>query len=106
MKQKDNKKLLFEMMEKVNPEFKMDEINQQPVQAQSGDVANLQKAVNANPTIEYANSRIDTPQELQDAFGTWISRTGYSLQNKPVRPISISMVQTLVKNAMVKLGYK
>jgi hypothetical protein len=81
-------------------------IAQQPVQAKSGDVANLQKAVNANSTIQYADSRIDTPQELQDAFGTWISRTGYGLNNKPARPISISQVQTLVRNAMQKLGYK
>jgi hypothetical protein len=85
---------------------KLQEIAPQPVQPGSGDVANLQKTVNANPTIQYADSRIDTPQELQDAFGTWISRTGYSLSRKPVRPISISQVQSLVKNAMTKLGYK
>lgn len=103
---KENKKMLFEMMEKVNPDFKMDEVGQQPVQAQSGDAANLQKAVNATSTVRYADSRIDTPQELEAAFGDWISRTGYSLSNKPVRPISISTVQTLVRNAMLKLGYK
>jgi hypothetical protein len=106
MAKKDTKQLLFENMEKLNPDFKVNEVAPQPVQAASGDVANLQKAVNANPTIQYADSRIDTPQELEAAFGTWISRTGYGLQNKPVRPISISQVQTLVKNAMQKLGYK
>jgi hypothetical protein len=79
---------------------------QQPVQAQSGDVANLQKVVNANTTIQYADSRIDTPQELQDAFGTWLSRTGYGLSRKPVRALSISQMQTYVRNAMTKLGYK
>ena len=116
----NNKKRLFEVMEKINPDFKIlnenisitadniqeQDLVQQPVQTQTGDVANLQKAVNANTTIQYADSRIDTPQELQDAFGTWIGRTGYALNNKPVRPISISQVQTLVKNAMTKLGYK
>jgi hypothetical protein len=106
-----NKQRLFEMMERLNPEFKNEEITPQPIPqgnqvTASGDVANLQKAVNATSTVQYADSRIDTPQELQDAFGNWISRTGYSLNNKPIRPISISMVQTLVKNAMQKLGYK
>lgn len=72
----------------------------------TGDVANLQKAVSSTSTVQYADSRIDTPQELEAAFGDWISRTGYSLNNKPIRPISISQVQTLVKNAMTKLGYK
>jgi hypothetical protein len=56
--------------------------------------------------VQYADSRIDTPQELQDAFGAWISRTGYGLNQKPIKPISISMVQSLVRNAMEKLGYK
>jgi hypothetical protein len=106
-----NKQRLFEMMEKLNPEFKNEDITPQPIPqgnqvTASGDVANLQKAVNATSTVQYADSRIDTPQELQDAFANWISRTGYSLNNKPIRPISISMVQTLVKNAMQKLGYK
>ena len=94
-------------MKKVNPDFKLNEIiASQPLQTATGDVANLQKAVNTTSTVQYADSRIDTPQELQDAFGNWISRTGYGLNNKPVRPITISTVQSLVKNAMLKLGYK
>ena len=106
MIKKNAKQMLFENMGKLNPDFKVNEINDQPVQAQSGDVANLQKAVNANSTIQYADSRIDTPQELEDAFGTWLSRTGYSLNAKPNRPLSISLMQTYVRNAMEKLGYK
>jgi hypothetical protein len=105
---KDSKKLLFEMMEKVNPDFKMNEV-MPPTQLQgnqTGDVANLRNAANKAPTMQYADSRIDTPDELQAAFGDWISRTGYSLNIKPIRPISISQVQTLVTNAMIKLGYK
>jgi len=105
---KNNKQRLLEVMERLNPEFRINEQQPQqtPVQAQSGDVANLEKAVNSSSTVQYADSRIDTPQELQDAFGAWISRTGYGLNQKPIKPISISMVQSLVRNAMEKLGYK
>jgi hypothetical protein len=108
MANKDTKQRLFENMEKLNPDFKVNEVlpGQQPVQAVAGDVANLQNAANKSATMQYADSRIDTPQELQDAFGDWLSRTGYGLSKKPIRPISISMVQTLVRNAMQKLGYK
>jgi len=101
-----NKQRLFEVMGKVNPDFKVNEIVDQPVQAQNGDVATLQKVVNANPAIQYADSRINTPQELEDAFGTWLSRTGYGLQKKVRRPLSIPQMLSYVRNAMEKLGYK
>jgi len=107
MKKVDAKQKLFENMGKLNPEFKqVNEIAPQPVQAASGAVANLQKAVNNNPTIQYADSRIVTPQQLEAAFGTWLSRTGYGLNIKPNRPLTISQMQTYVRNAMEKLGYQ
>ena len=106
-----NKQRLFEVMERLNPEFKVSEvIAPQPAQTATapatGDVANLQKAANNSPTIQYADSKIDTPQELQAAFGDWLSRTGYGKSQKVPRNITISQVQTLVKNAMIALGYK
>jgi hypothetical protein len=47
---KNNKQRLLEVMERLNPEFRINEQQPQqtPVQAQSGDVANLEKAVNSS----------------------------------------------------------
>jgi hypothetical protein len=82
---------------------KLQEIAPQPLQATSNDVANLQKATQKSPTVQYANSRIDTPQEFEQGFMQWFSTTGFNPQKKP---LSISQAQTSVKNAMIKLGYK
>jgi hypothetical protein len=105
---KDGKKLLFEMMEKVNPDFKyksmlsdirqVDEIAPNQI---APDAAAAQKAT--TPYGQRANSRIDTPQEFQDGFMGWLSTTGFDPQKKP---LSISQAQTLVRNAMIKLGFK
>jgi len=94
------------MMEKINPDFKMNEITNMPVRAKSGAVQNLQKAVNDNPTIQYADSRIVSPEQLEAAFGTWLSRTGFGANADPRRPLTISQMQTHVRNAMEKLGYR
>lgn len=133
MKKSNTKQNLFEMMEKVNPDFKtalneedscwkgykqygMKEKNgkevpncvpvneQQPIEPKvSPDVAYLQKATDKSVSVKYAASRIDTPQEFQDGFQEWLSTTGFNPQKKP---LSISQAQTLVRNAMIKLGYK
>ena len=96
----NSKKLLFENMEKLNPNFKLQEIAQQPI---AGDIANLQKVTQNSPGIQTANSRIDTPQEFEQGFTMWMSTTGFNPQKKP---LTISQAQTSVKNAMMKLGYK
>jgi hypothetical protein len=94
MKKTETKQKLFEMMERINPEFKqVDEI--------SSDAALAQKAT--TPLAQRANSRIDTPQEFQDAFQVWLGTTGFNPQKKP---ISIGQAQTLVRNAMINLGFK
>lgn len=81
-------------MGKLNPEFKQ-------VTEVAPDVALAQKATTS--TIQTANARIDTPQEFQDGFQAWLGTTGFNPQK---RPLSISQAQTLVKNAMLNLGFK
>lgn len=95
MKTINTKQVLFENMEKLNPDFKVNEIGA------SLDVLNAQKAT--TPTMQRANFRIDTPQEFQDGFTAWLGTTGFDPQK---RPLSISQAQTLVKNAMISLGFK
>jgi len=106
----DNKQRLFEVMEKLNPEFKVNEIlTPQPTPAQAGartvssDVTNLQKISQKSPAMQTANLRIDTPQEFEDGFTIWFTTTGFNPQKKP---LSISQAQTSVRRAMEKLGYK
>jgi hypothetical protein len=84
---------------KPKSQSNLQEIAPQP----SSDVANLQKATQNSPTVQYANSRIDTPQEFEQGFLQWFSTTGFNPQKKP---LNISQAQTMVKNAMMKLGYK
>jgi len=99
-----NKQRLFEVMGKVNPDF--NKLNEAILQQQKGvpiDVANQQKAMKTSPAMQYANSRIDTPQEFQEGFQTWFSTTGF---NPKTRPLSISQAQTLIRNAMTQMGYK
>jgi len=95
-----NKQRLFEVMGKVNPDFKLNEITAEPV---ATDIARQQAALKTSPAIQYANSRIDTPQEFEEGFQTWLMTTGF---DPTTRPISISLAQSLVRNAMVTLGFK
>ena len=91
---RNGRKLLFEMMEKVNPEFRqVDEI--------SADAATTQKAM--TPLNQRTNSRIDNPQDFKDWFQIQFSTTGFDPKE---RPISIGQVQGLVRDAMIALGYK
>ena len=102
MKKNGNKERLFEMMKKINPNFseQYDGSANKPIPA---DVAYLQKATDRSASVKYAASRIDTPQEFQDSFQEWLSSTGFNPQKKP---LSIAQAQTLVRNAMLKLGYR
>lgn len=99
------KQRLFEVMGKVNPEFK----NSNEAQAQatveplSTDVTNLQKAIKTSSSVRFADSKIDTPIEFQEGFKLWLSTTGFNPQKKP---LSISQAQTLVKKAMESLGFR
>jgi hypothetical protein len=104
----NNKKRLFEVMEKVNPGFKLNENIEEEYAATtqgttSPDAAYSQQAMQKSPTVQYANSRINTPQEFEKWFTTEFSTTGFHPQKKP---IPISQVQTIVKRVMQNLGYK
>jgi len=99
----NNKHRLFELMEKVNPNFKNEDVLQKTTEPVPTDVANLEKAVKSSSSVQYADSRIDTPKEFEFAFKDWLSGTGFHPQKNP---ISISQAQSFVKNAMESLGYK
>lgn len=91
---KDGKKLLFEMMEKVNPDFKQ-------VNEISPDAQRSQQVT--TPVAQRANARIDNPNDFKDWFQIQFSTTGFDPKE---RPITISQVQALVRDAMIALGYK
>ena len=100
---KSKKSRLVERIAEIDSEF----INEQPPtvgQQASQDVENLQKQLKVSPAMRYANSRIDTPQEFELAFATWLASTGL-FQKKMV--VSVTQIQQLVANSMRKnLNYK
>ena len=67
---KDNKKRLFENMEKVNPDYK------RPVDEVVGDAARFADAAKKSPILQTTNIRIDTPNEFKSAFITFLMGTG------------------------------
>lgn len=107
---KDNKEKLFENMEKLNPDFKIQELiqqtnqqknNQQP--RQPADVQSLNRATQNTQTIKTASQRINTSTEFPEAFRVWFSSLGY----KPDNPaISIMRVKTEIEKVMRSMGYK
>lgn len=108
---KFDKDKIFSMMERINsdytkPEEKptlINEVGGQTDQNVSADVARLQKTTQQNKSIQQARERINTPQEFKDAFQAWMATTGFVTDNKP---FTISQAQTLVRDAMVELGFK
>jgi hypothetical protein len=92
---KKTKEMLFEMMEKINPDFNVQEAGVAP------DVVSAQKATTTG--MQRANQRIGTPQEFQDGFMAWLGTTGFDPVKKP---LGISDAQSRVRNAMIALGYK
>lgn len=102
---KDNKHRIWEMMQRLDPNFKDEQQVQQQTDTSTGvpsDVTSLDKALQNSTSVLYSLSRIDTPQELESALKTIIGSTG--LVKK--KSITISQAQTLLKNAMQSLGFQ
>lgn len=93
---KDSKTLLFERMEKLNPDFQS-KLNEQ----MSGDIQSIEKATTL--TQKSANSRINSPTEFPEAFRQWFSTLGFSPDKNP---IAIGKVSADVTKIMRELGYK
>jgi len=110
MTQHDEDKM-FELMEKLDPNFKRKEkqkmimeVGGQPVQNNMNtDVARLQKVTQQNSAMQNARERIDTPQDFKQAFQVWMATTGFVTDNKP---FNITQAQQLVREAMEELGFK
>jgi len=107
MKKKDTKQLLFENMEKLNPDFKIQEIA--PVAATStatqqyGQQPDVTYADSTYKTIAPALKQINTPEKFAGAFKGWFQYLGYSPQ---AGNINIQRVRMDVENALKELGYK
>ena len=113
MKKKDTKQLLFENMEKLIPEFKINEVAPQPTAPtaptanqtprQPGDVKRLGQVTQNNATVQKAGQAINTAVEFPEAFRVWFQSLGY----KPDNPaINISKVRREIENVMRSMGYK
>ena len=106
------KQKLFENMEKLNSNFKMNEIvpqqgiNQpaQPVAPrQPSDVQSLNKATQTASSVQKASQRINTATEFPEAFRVWFQGLGY----KPDNPaINIVKVKTEIERVMRSMGYR
>lgn len=110
---------VFEMMSKLNSDFKINEANatfnstlgaqtqQQQTQAQytpkTGDVKAYNKANNNAKSVTRVQSRIDNAAEFPEAFKVWFSNLGYSPDKSAV---SIAKVTAAIRKVMTELGYK
>ena len=117
MIKKNNKELLFENMEKLNPDFKLQELAPQPaVQPQAGaqpqagqpprqpgDVQTLGRASKNAGTVQTASQRINTATEFPEAFRLWFTSLGY----KPENPaINIAKVKIEIEKVMKSMGFR
>ncbi len=88
----DSKKLLFEMMEKINPDFSHDDV--------SGDVASAGRLRTA--AQKTALSRVNTQREFNEAFESWFTTLGVSGKYKD--RINITTSLTHIRDVMEKYG--
>jgi hypothetical protein len=112
MIKKDTKQLLFENMEKLNPDFQPPKENIQelePIAATStatqqyGQQPDVTYADSTYKTIAPALKQINTPEKFAGAFKGWFQYLGYTPQ---ANNITIQRVKMDVENALKALGYK
>ena len=111
MAKKDSKKRLFEVMERVVPDFKPEE--KQNLQEIAPVAATSTATQQQQPDVAYADStykviapalkQINTPDKFAGAFKGWFQYLGYTPQ---AGNINIQRVRTDVENVMKQLGYK
>ena len=113
MAKKDSKKRLFEVMERVAPDFKVqEEQNIQELQAVAATSTGTQQ-YGKQPDVQYADStykmiapalkQINTPEKFAGAFKGWFQYLGYSPQ---AGNITIQRVRMDIENTMKALGYR
>jgi hypothetical protein len=117
MTKKNGKQRLFEVMERVVPDFKPVEKNnlqeQGPAPAQAVAPTTQTQQYGQQPDAQYADSTykliapalklINTPEKFAPAFKGWFQYLGYTPQ---LGNINIERVRMDVENVMKQLGYK
>lgn len=113
----NSKKRLFEIMERVAPNFNINEEMggaasanpgiQQPIAPQQprqpADVAALGRANKNAQGVSRTSKAINTAYEFPEAFRIWFQGLGY----KPDNPaISIMKVKTEIERVMKDMGYR
>jgi len=113
MIKKDNKQRLFEVMERVVPDFKPVEKEKlqelQPIAATS----TATQQYGQQPDVTYADStykqiapalkQINTPEKFAGAFKGWFQYLGYTPQGAN---ITIQRIRMDVENVLKQLGYR
>ena len=104
----DNKQKLFDVMGKLNPDFKQpNKENLQEQYATAGTPANIQPNAqlpnSIYKTVAPALKQVNTLDKFAPAFKDWFSFLGYSPKEGN---INILKVRTDVENIMKSLGYK
>jgi hypothetical protein len=103
MAKKDTKQLLFENMEKLNPEFKLQEDQPNSTQTTTGAQQTQQYADNKYKMIAPQLKLVNTVEKFAPAFQGWFQYLGYSPHQGN---ISIQRVRQDVEMVMKQLGYK
>lgn len=115
---KNDLHILYEMMQKLNPDFKLNEAefghfnssfnsNSQTNNAQpdpkTGDVKNYNKASQNAKTLANKSNKINNRVEFPEAFRVWFNSLGYSPEK---RNITIAMAIAEIRKVMTQMGYK
>jgi hypothetical protein len=114
MAKKNGKERLFEVMERVAPDFKpVEETDLQEIQPAAGTTTTATQQYGSQPDAQYADSTykmiapalklINTPEKFAPAFKGWFEWLGYSPQ---LGNINIQRVRMDVENVLKEMGYK
>jgi hypothetical protein len=102
---KENKRMLFEMMEKVNPDFEQpkEDLPEQQTTIATTTTGNAQYGDPTYKMIAPTLKQVNAPEEFAPAFRGWFQYLGYSPQ---ANNINIARVRSDVEKIMKELGYK
>lgn len=90
------KNRLYEIMGKVNPDFKKINENLPP------DVQSMERSMQDSPGVTQAKERINQPNEFEPAFEVWFNTLGFDPNEAP---ITKAAVRSAVDSVLTKLGY-
>ncbi len=100
---KNNKQRLFEVMERINPDFLSAQKNDSENIDISNDVERIKNLT--TPAQKKAYSRINSQREFNDAFDAWFNSLGF-INNEYKNRINISTSISHITDIMEKNGIK